>query len=169
MITQTVEQHHNLTHGFCAHGESQLKLNEALIRAESVAKEVEQLRSLVDAQQDELRVISEARQRVQGLYEDLQKRHVSMDVSAELLRAENTKLANENAHCRTELDRQRVEVQRLIRDRIPAGVDQDAALALAELRDQLAEAQTTIIRLRSDTEVFQKLRITLEGFTGQPR
>jgi chromosome segregation ATPase len=145
----------------------QHKLNEALLKEDQVEREVAKLRELDRAQQKELDVITKARTYVQGLYDDLQKRHHSMDVSAELLKLEKTKLAGENARFRVELDRLQLDVQRLARERISDLSLQQATLAIEELRKELIDAQNTIQNLRADTDAFRSLRTLLDAHVAE--
>jgi hypothetical protein len=53
--------------------ETQERLNEVLIREGDLMSELGELRTLVDAQQEEILVCSEARQHVQGLCDELRE------------------------------------------------------------------------------------------------
>jgi len=51
--------------------DTQERLNEVMLREGELMDELGQLRTLVDAQQDEIHAVTEARRHVQGLYEEL--------------------------------------------------------------------------------------------------
>ena len=63
--------------------ESQVQLHEAMSREAGILKELNELRALVDAHQEEVQVITEARRQVQGVCEELQQEN-------ERLRTEQT-------------------------------------------------------------------------------
>jgi chromosome segregation ATPase len=51
--------------------DTQERLNDVMLREGEMMDEIGELRTLVDAQQDEIHVVTEARRHVQGLYEEL--------------------------------------------------------------------------------------------------
>lgn len=149
---------HNLARITNSLAECQHKLNDALVRDERTARELATLSELAESLREEMLEITAARERVQGLYQDLQMRHSSMDSSARRMEGDNSKLTRENANYRLEVDRLRGEVDRVMLDRITDADARNAAVVLERLRRELADANTTIIQLRTDAETFGKLR-----------
>lgn len=134
---------------------------------ESQLRELQVLRDrhaqVIESQQEELQVLGAARNRVQILLDDLQRQHHHLDVSHELLKAENAKLAPENARLVAEAGRLQLEIQRMLRDRIPDRSLQDALIEIEALRKELGEAQRALGRLTVDRELFDRLRALAES------
>ena len=129
--------------------------------------ERDQFRQVIEAQQERILTVDEARKRVELMFHDLQLRHHQLDVGHELAKGENAKLAQENAMMRAELGRLQLEIQHLLRDRVVDRSLHDALAANEDLRKELAQAQQTIIGLTADRETFERLRMVMDAHAGE--
>jgi len=145
--------------------EYQQRVQQLELETHELQRERDDHRRVIEAQQEQLRILNEARQRVEILFRDLQRRHHHLDVGHELVKAEHAKLSQENAKCTAELGRLQLEIQRLLRERVTDRAAADALVAAEELRRELGQAQRAIIGLTIDRDTFERLRAIAESHT----